>query len=465
VTTTLPDSIPATRELYCPACEKMFEGHTRCPDDGTELVRLIAPRDPLIGRELDGKFTILEKLGEGGMGTVYRGAQHSVGREVAIKLLHGKAVASPDAIRRFLREAKLASRLSHPNAVGVHEFGQTADGMFYLVMELVSGRTLDQVITEDGVLRPERIVRIGMQVCDALEGAHALSIVHRDLKPSNIMLLARGRDLVKVVDFGLAKSLTAEAANTTTNAGELLGTPAFMPPELARAEPCDGRADLYSLGCVLYLLGSGKLPFSSSSVHELIAMHSSERAPAMGGVPVELARVIERLLEKDPADRYQTAVEARDALEAALQPSGPATITQRRPRRRRRVLVATAALALAIAAATAISIAIALFDRGGDEISAPAPTAVRTPPPPAPVTTPEPTPAPSIASPPVAAPPAVASPAPAPPASKHRWPHVTALHSSPPPPRATTIPTTPLPADPKPPTAQGSGSGTHKMPF
>ncbi len=445
--------MPRTSELYCPACEKMFEGHTRCPDDGTELVRLAAPRDPLIGRELDGKFTILEKLGEGGMGTVYRGAQHSVGREVAIKLLHGKAVASPDAIRRFLREAKLASRLNHPNAVGVHEFGQTADGMFYLVMELVSGRTLDRVIIEDGVLRPERVVRIGVQVCDALEGAHALSIVHRDLKPSNIMLLARGRDLVKVVDFGLAKSLTAEAANTMTNAGELLGTPAFMPPELARAEACDGRADLYSLGCVLYLLGSGKLPFSSTSVHELIAMHSIDRVPAMGGVPAELARVIERLLEKDPADRYQTAVEARDALEAAMRTSAPATNTQRRPRRRRRVLVATAALA--IAAATAIS--IVLVERGGDTVPAPA----ATPPPAAalPTPTPAPAPAPAIAEPPAAA------PAPAPPAIKHKSPRVTALHASPPTPRATPTPTPPLPVAPNPPPAQGSGSGTHKMPF
>jgi serine/threonine protein kinase len=443
VTTTLPDSIPATSELYCPACEKMFEACTRCPNDGTELVRLIAPRDPLIGRELDGKFTILEKLGEGGMGTVYRGAQHSVGREVAIKLLHGKAVESPDAIRRFLREAKLASRLSHPNAVGVHEFGQTDDGMFYLVMELVSGRTLEQVITEDGVLPPDRVVRIGVQVCDALEGAHALSIVHRDLKPSNIMLLAHSRDLVKVVDFGLAKSITPESANTTTNAGALLGTPAFMPPELARAEACDGRADLYSLGCVLYLLSSGKLPFSSSSVHELIAMHASERVPAMAGVSAQLARVIERLLEKDPADRYQTAAEARDALEATLR-TRAATSAQRKPRRRRRVVVASAGLAIAVAVA---AIAVVEHDRVSTiapVVAAPQPTPPTPPIAQAPIPTPIPTSTP------------IPPPPPTPTPTKHK--RVTA-------PRPATT-STPPPPPPTPAQAvEGSGSAAHKMPF
>jgi serine/threonine-protein kinase len=186
-------------------------------------------------------------------------------------------------------------------------------------MELVGGRTLDQVIKSEHVLRPERVVRIGTQVCDALEGAHALQIVHRDLKPANIMLLSQGRDLVKVLDFGLAKSVAPDqAATTMTNAGALLGTPAYMPPELALGGTCDGRADLYSLGVILYLLGSGRLPFESDSAHELIAMHGHERAPAMTGVPPSLAAVIDRLLEKDPDKRYQSATDAREALDASL---------------------------------------------------------------------------------------------------------------------------------------------------
>jgi serine/threonine-protein kinase len=306
-------------DLYCPACEQTFHAGERCPADGEKLVRLEAQLDPLLGRELDGQYTILEKLGQGAMGAVYRAAQHSVSREVAVKVVSPHRVSEPAVIKRFLREAKLASRLGHPNAVTVIDFGQTDDGVFYLVMELVLGRTLDQVIDAEGVFAPERVVRIGAQVCDALEAAHALQIVHRDLKPSNIMLLSSGRDLVKVLDFGLAKSVAADQASTTmTSAGELVGTPAFMPPELALGQPCDGRGDLYSLGVVLYLLGSGRLPFQSQSPHELVAMHGTEPAPPMQGVPPALGRVIDRLLAKDPADRYQTAAAVRAALDASL---------------------------------------------------------------------------------------------------------------------------------------------------
>jgi serine/threonine-protein kinase len=316
VTSAAPSQPPG--QFYCPTCEKTFASGDACPNDGTRLLRLKVA-DPLVGRVLDNRYTILEKLGQGGMGAVYRGNQHSVGREVAIKLVTPQLITDSDVIKRFSREAKLASKLSHPNAVGVLDFGQTDDGLFYLVMELVVGKTLDQIIKAERQLSPERIVRIGTQVCDALEGAHALQIVHRDLKPANIMLLAQGRDIVKVLDFGLAKSLAPDQTSTTmTSAGSLLGTPAFMPPELALGQPCDGRADLYSLGCVLYLMGSGRLPFVSESAHELIAMHGTEQAPPMTGVPAALAHVVDRMLEKDPNRRFQTAVEAREALEASL---------------------------------------------------------------------------------------------------------------------------------------------------
>jgi serine/threonine protein kinase len=313
-------------ELYCTTCEKNFHVGERCPTDGTRLLKLKARIDPFLGRDLDGRYTVLEKLGQGGMGAVYRGEQHSVNREVAIKVVNTSLVSDPEVIKRFLREAKLASRLAHPNAVGVLDFGQTEDGVFFLVMELVSGRTLDQAIKAEKIFRPERVVRIGTQICDALDGAHALSIIHRDLKPSNVMLLNQGRDLVKVLDFGLAKSVSPDATSTTmTGAGAIVGTPAFMPPELATGMPCDGRADLYSLGCILYYLGSGRLPFYSESVHELLAMHGSDEvAPPMPGVPHRLARVVAKLLEKDPRQRYQTAAEALQALEMSLATATPA---------------------------------------------------------------------------------------------------------------------------------------------
>jgi serine/threonine protein kinase len=316
-------------EWYCSTCEQSFPVGEYCPNDGARLVRLKPRVDPFVGRDLDGRYTIVQKLGQGGMGAVYRAQQHSVGREVAVKVVNADLVAEPEVIKRFLREAKLASMLSHPNAVAVLDFGQTDDGVFYLVMELVSGRTLDAVLDDEKVLRPERVVRIGSQILSALEGAHALSIIHRDLKPSNVMLLAHGRDLVKVLDFGLAKSVSPDATSATmTGTGAIIGTPAFMPPELATGAPCDARADLYSLGCILYVMGTGRLPFQSTSAHEMIAMHGSrDPAPPMTGVPTRLAQVVAKLLEKDPARRFQTASEALDALESSL--ASPVSVASR----------------------------------------------------------------------------------------------------------------------------------------
>ncbi len=310
----------APDELYCPSCELSVPHGRLCPRDGTRLVKLSAVLDPIIGRELDGRFTVLEKLGQGGMGAVYRAHQHSVDREVAIKVVHASLISDPEAIKRFLREAKLTSRLNHPNAVGVLDFGQTDDGVFYLVMELVEGRTLDQVLDDDGVFPAARVVKIGVQVCEALELAHAMQIVHRDLKPQNIMVLASGRDFVKVLDFGLAKSLerTAELTSSMTGGRGMLGTPAFFPPERVRHGTCDGRSDLYSLGCVLYLLGTGELPFQAETAHDYVALHRNQPAPRMANVPAALADVIERLLAKNPDERFQNAADTRDALEAAM---------------------------------------------------------------------------------------------------------------------------------------------------
>lgn len=308
-----------TADLYCSACERMFESNTgdSCPRDGTRLVKLAPQRDPFIGLDLDGRYLILDKLGQGGMGAVYRGTQKSVDREVAIKVVSPGRMSEPEIVKRFLREARLASRINHPNAASVVDFGQTADGVFYLVMELVAGRTLSAVLRAEKVLEPQRVVRIGAQICQALEGAHAIPIIHRDLKPANILIGAN--DFVKVVDFGIAKSLSAETLSSTmTNADAILGTPSFMPPEAARAMPCDERADLYSLGCVLYVAASGRLPFVSDDLPSMMMKHVVEPVPPLIGVPSALARVIYKLLEKEPADRYQTATATRLALEAAL---------------------------------------------------------------------------------------------------------------------------------------------------
>ncbi|HEY4055076.1 MAG TPA: serine/threonine-protein kinase [Kofleriaceae bacterium] len=307
-------------ELYCTTCEKTFHVGERCPTDGTRLLKLKARIDPFLGRDLDGRYTVLEKLGQGGMGAVYRAQQHSIDREVAVKVVNSSLITDGEVIKRFLREAKIASKLEHPNVVGVLDFGQTDDGVFYIVMQLVSGRTLDQVMKSEKVIKPERVVRIGVQILEALVAAHEKQIVHRDLKPSNVMLLSQVRDLVKVLDFGLAKSVAPDTTNTTmTGVGAVVGTPAFMPPELATGQPCDHRADLYSLGVMLYYMGSGRLPFVSESIHELVAMHGSdEPAPPMTGVPHRMAAVIDKLLQKDPNNRYQSAADALQALEMSL---------------------------------------------------------------------------------------------------------------------------------------------------
>ncbi len=312
---------------YCPTCEQTFSGTDLCPDDGTRLVVLASPADRLIGSQLDGRYTIKSKLGAGGMGTVYRALQHSVGREVAIKVVNPQVISDPQLIKRFLREAKLTSRLSHPNAVAVLDFGQTGDGLFYLVMELLDGRTLSEVVAAEGALPLPRLLRVASQICDALIGAHRLAIVHRDLKPSNVILLdgPAGRDLLKVLDFGLAKSLSQDTATTTmTGSGAMLGTPAYMSPEAVQGRDVGAPGDLYSLGVILYQLATGRLPFVADTLTALLAKQTSEAPPPLGkGVPPALSNIILRLLAKEPADRFpdaaalQSALAGVDALQSA----------------------------------------------------------------------------------------------------------------------------------------------------
>jgi serine/threonine-protein kinase len=332
-------TVPGAPEQYCPTCERSFAEAGLCPYDQTPLIAL-EKKDYVIGKVLDGRYTVIERLGEGGMGAVYRATQEQLGREVAIKVVSPRLVAEPEAIKRFLREAKLASRLSHPNAVSVLDFGQSGD-LFFLVMELLHGQTLDVVLKEHGSLPIDRAVGIANQICDALDGAHGLGIIHRDLKPANIMLVAGagGRDLVKVLDFGLAKTIGTDAT-AVTQSGAMLGTPAYMPPELALGKDADGRADLYSLGCLLYVMLSGRLPFGTQTLHELIAKHAYEDPEPLTGFPPGLTAVTMRLLAKDPNDRYQSAAATLRALaeawndnlvEGVIQSSGSGRTRTRTP--------------------------------------------------------------------------------------------------------------------------------------
>jgi serine/threonine-protein kinase len=298
----------------------------RCLDVwlGASSDRMSAEAD-LVGSML-GSYRILGELGSGGMGTVYR-AQHAVlERMVAVKLLRPELTANRELVRRFINEAKAASAIRHPGIVDVLDFDHAPDGRAYFVMELLEGESLAHRIETRGRLAEREAGKIARCIAGALAAAHGKGIVHRDLKPDNVVLVA-DLDLgerPKVLDFGIAK-LGDVAPNATkyTETGALIGTPLYMAPEQARAaSQIDHRADLYSLGCMLYEMLVGQPPFVAVGAGELVALHlfGTPQPPTARGVALapELERIVMRLLEKEPRDRFQTAGEVSDALAAVL---------------------------------------------------------------------------------------------------------------------------------------------------
>ncbi len=302
-------------EAWCPRCGRELEAGQRCPQH--DETAALAP-DPLLGRTIDGRFTLESVLGAGGMGTVYRASQRSLGRAVAVKILDARWARSAEVVRRFLREAHSLSRVSHPNVVAVHDYGHTDDGCSWIAMELVVGHTLAELIARTpGGLMPARVVALALELTAALEAAHTAGLVHRDLKPANVMLLDApgGRDFVKVLDFGIARPITD--ATQMTETGKLVGTPHYLAPEVVEGEVPGPEADLYALGIILYELCTGGRPFEGSSSARVMYAHVHEAPPPLPpAVPRALAALILRLLDKDPTARPRSAATLRALLEA-----------------------------------------------------------------------------------------------------------------------------------------------------
>ncbi|HMI85910.1 MAG TPA: protein kinase [Polyangiaceae bacterium] len=311
----------------CPQCGNgCDESHKFCPLCGfpiSQIAGTASVEDPFINRTLPGGYVILDLVGIGGMGRVYRAEQRMLGRTVAVKVIHPHLVGDESASARFIAEARAASRLNHPHSVGVIDFGKTDDGQLYLVMEFLRGRDLARVAYEEGPLPIRRIIEVMRQALAALAEAHHLGIIHRDLKPENIILepLRAGGDFVKVVDFGLAKMVESPRPAITTP-GIICGTPDYMAPEQGRGAVIDARADLYSMGIILFQLLTGRLPFEADTPTQVVLMHLSIPPPdprqvsPERNIPEALADAVARSLNKEPDDRWASATEMAEALTA-----------------------------------------------------------------------------------------------------------------------------------------------------
>src|SRR5882724_6763842 len=323
---------------HCSVCNEKFDDSISfCPKDGEVLEE---DSGSLVGKALDGQYQIEALLGKGGMGAVYRARHILLGDRVAIKVLPPEMRSNTEWLRRFQREGQAARRFRHPNAVTVYDLRTSGDGTIYLVMEYVEGNTLDAELKKRGRFSPAEAVAVLTPVMSVLNAAHAMGVVHRDLKPENIMIgkpSTGGEPVVKLLDLGIAKLREVAGSEKTGNtnltvAGQMLGTPYYMSPEQWGELPhdgnaeIDGRADIYSLGVVIYEVIAGKRPFSGVTLAELQRQHVSVTPPmlheAVPGVSESFSRAIARSIAKDRGERQSTADELESELVATLSAEG-----------------------------------------------------------------------------------------------------------------------------------------------
>jgi serine/threonine-protein kinase len=265
--------------------------------------------DPFVGKVIDGRYEIQARVGEGGMGVVYKARQISIDRIIALKMLNQQMAGDPTWVQRFYNEAKACSRLQHPNTIRMFDFGQTSDGRLFMTMEFLDGMSLRQAL-QPGPLAPQRVVKVLIQCCASLAEAHSIGIIHRDIKPDNVFLLnmAGSPDFVKLLDFSVAKLL--EGDRMKTQAGVVFGTPQYMSPEQGRGLPLDARSDLYALGILAFEMLTGNVPFHDDNPMTVIQMHLHAGVPPMPEqIPYSVQQIVRRALEKDPNRRFQSAGE------------------------------------------------------------------------------------------------------------------------------------------------------------
>jgi serine/threonine-protein kinase len=307
----------------CPQCGAEYDTASRfCPNDGTPL-RPKGSTDPYVGQILADRYHILKRLGEGGMGKVYLAEHVKMNRQCAVKVMNSALVNDAESAQRFAREASNAARIIHPNVAAVFDYGES-DGVVYLVMEYVDGEPLTRILERETVLSPHRAVDVARQVAEALVAAHELGIVHRDLKPDNIIVASgkNGREISKVVDFGIAKAVEESPTESLTRTGLVIGTPEYMSPEQLLGDPVDSRSDVYSLGCILYQMLTSRRPFDEPTREQMIKRRLTEKAPhardLIPDLPKTLDLIVARMLARSPHDRYGTAAEVRDLLIPAI---------------------------------------------------------------------------------------------------------------------------------------------------